>query len=41
MSLPFGGVPIGVKELDAVEGWPTTEASLVFEDRVATTTTHA
>jgi aspartyl-tRNA(Asn)/glutamyl-tRNA(Gln) amidotransferase subunit A len=35
-SLPFGGVPIGVKELDIVEGWPDTEASLVFADRVAT-----
>ena len=22
--LPFGGVPIGVKELDHVEGWPDT-----------------
>ena len=38
VSLPFGGVPVGVKELEAVEGWPETEASLVFEDRVATTT---
>ena len=38
MSLPFGGVPIGVKELDPVEGWPQTEASLVFKDRVSTTT---
>ncbi len=37
-SLPFGGVPIGVKELDPVEGWPETEASLVFADRVATHT---
>jgi aspartyl-tRNA(Asn)/glutamyl-tRNA(Gln) amidotransferase subunit A len=35
-SLPFGGVPIGVKELDLVEGWPDTDASLVFADRVAT-----
>ncbi|MGH9235970.1 MAG: amidase [Acidimicrobiales bacterium] len=33
--LPFGGVPIGVKELEPVEGWPATEASLVFADRVA------
>jgi aspartyl-tRNA(Asn)/glutamyl-tRNA(Gln) amidotransferase subunit A len=32
---PFGGVPIGVKELDPVEGWPLTEASLVFKDRRA------
>ena len=35
---PFGGVPVGVKELEPVEGWPATEASLVFRDRVATTT---
>jgi aspartyl-tRNA(Asn)/glutamyl-tRNA(Gln) amidotransferase subunit A len=35
-SLPFGGVPVGVKELDIVKGWPDTEASLVFEDRIAT-----
>lgn len=35
-SLPFGGVPVGVKELDPVIGWPHTEASLVFKDRIAT-----
>ncbi|MFZ0249426.1 MAG: amidase family protein, partial [Acidimicrobiales bacterium] len=35
VQLPFGGVPIGVKELDPVEGWPQTEASLVFKDRIA------
>jgi len=35
VSLPFGGVPIGVKELDLVAGWPETEGSLVFADRVA------
>ena len=35
VSLPFGGVPIGVKQLEPVEGWPYTEASLVFADRVA------
>ena len=29
------GVPLGVKELDAVKGWPLTEASAVFADRVA------
>ncbi len=34
VSLPFGGVPIGVKELDPVLGWPQTEASLVFKDRI-------
>jgi aspartyl-tRNA(Asn)/glutamyl-tRNA(Gln) amidotransferase subunit A len=39
VSRPFGGVPVGVKELDSVTGWPATEASLVFKDRVATTTT--
>ncbi len=36
VSLPFGGVPIGVKELETVTGWPHTEASLVFADRIAT-----
>jgi Asp-tRNA(Asn)/Glu-tRNA(Gln) amidotransferase A subunit family amidase len=35
VSLPFGGVPIGVKELTAVRGWPDTEACLVFKDRIA------
>src|SRR5690606_9563113 len=35
VSLPFGGVPMGIKELDAVKGWPDTDASLVFADRVA------
>lgn len=40
-SLPFGGVPLGIKSLDSVEGWPYTEASLVFADRVADhTSTH-
>jgi len=38
VSQPFGGVPIGVKELDSVEGWPNTEASLVFKGRKATYT---
>jgi aspartyl-tRNA(Asn)/glutamyl-tRNA(Gln) amidotransferase subunit A len=37
-SLPFGGVPVGVKELEPVDGWPHTEASLVFRDRTATYT---
>ncbi len=36
VSLPFGGVPMGVKELDPVRGWPQTEASLVFKDEVST-----
>jgi len=35
VSLPFGGVPIGVKELDRVAGWPFTEASVPLKDRVA------
>jgi aspartyl-tRNA(Asn)/glutamyl-tRNA(Gln) amidotransferase subunit A len=35
VSLPFGGVPIGVKELQRVQGWPFTEASLVFKDQTA------
>jgi aspartyl-tRNA(Asn)/glutamyl-tRNA(Gln) amidotransferase subunit A len=34
VSLPFGGVPMGIKELEHVAGWPKTEASLVFADRV-------
>ena len=38
ISLPFGGVPFGVKELDSVAGWPDTEACMVFQDRIATTT---
>jgi aspartyl-tRNA(Asn)/glutamyl-tRNA(Gln) amidotransferase subunit A len=39
VSLPFGGVPIGVKELEPVEGWPQADASLVFADRLADHTT--
>ncbi|HZN15905.1 MAG TPA: amidase [Acidimicrobiales bacterium] len=39
-SLPFGGVPTAVKELEPVAGWPWTEASLVYKDRVATRTSH-
>ena len=35
VSLPFGGVPLLVKELDHVQGWPLTEASLVFKDRIS------
>ena len=34
-SLPFGGVPFAIKELERVRGWPYTEASLVFADRVS------
>jgi Asp-tRNA(Asn)/Glu-tRNA(Gln) amidotransferase A subunit family amidase len=33
VGLPFGGVPLGIKELEPVAGWPATEASLVFADR--------
>ncbi|MDW3217831.1 MAG: amidase [Acidimicrobiales bacterium] len=41
VSLPFGGLPFGIKELEQVAGWPYTEASLLFEDRVgAYDTTH-
>ena len=36
VALAFGGVPMGVKELDKVAGWPDTEASLLFADRIAT-----
>jgi Asp-tRNA(Asn)/Glu-tRNA(Gln) amidotransferase A subunit family amidase len=35
VSLPFGGVPFGIKELEKVEGWPYTEASVIFRDRVS------
>lgn len=38
VTLPFGGVPFGVKELDQVHGWPDTSASVPFADRVATIT---
>jgi aspartyl-tRNA(Asn)/glutamyl-tRNA(Gln) amidotransferase subunit A len=34
-SLPFGGVPMGVKELDSVAGWPHTEASVPLSDQRA------
>jgi aspartyl-tRNA(Asn)/glutamyl-tRNA(Gln) amidotransferase subunit A len=35
VSLPFGGVPFGVKELEEVGGWPYTQASVLFRDRVS------
>ncbi|MBX3287553.1 MAG: amidase, partial [Actinobacteria bacterium] len=38
VSLPFGGVPVGIKSLERVAGWPDTEQSLVFADRVAAET---
>jgi aspartyl-tRNA(Asn)/glutamyl-tRNA(Gln) amidotransferase subunit A len=41
ISKPFGGVPIGVKELDQVEGWPDTHASVLYRDSIAgNTSTH-
>src|SRR5947207_2754448 len=40
LSLPFGGVPTAVKELEPVEGWPNTAASLLFKDRVASYTSN-
>jgi aspartyl-tRNA(Asn)/glutamyl-tRNA(Gln) amidotransferase subunit A len=40
VSLPFGGVPTAIKELEPVEGWPYTEASLAFKDRRAPHTGH-
>jgi Asp-tRNA(Asn)/Glu-tRNA(Gln) amidotransferase A subunit family amidase len=40
LSLPFGGVPTGVKELEKVAGWPWTEGSIVYRDRVAATSSH-
>jgi aspartyl-tRNA(Asn)/glutamyl-tRNA(Gln) amidotransferase subunit A len=35
VSKPFGGVPFGVKELDQVQGWPDTHASVPLKDHVA------
>lgn len=35
VRLPFGGVPFGIKELNHYEGWPYTEASLVFANSIA------
>ena len=40
LSLPFGGVPTGIKQLEPVKGWPWTEASLVYKDRIGTYTSH-
>lgn len=34
VSLPFGGVPLAVKELLAVGGWPATQASIALADEV-------
>jgi aspartyl-tRNA(Asn)/glutamyl-tRNA(Gln) amidotransferase subunit A len=38
VSLPLGGLPMGVKSLESVEGWPNTSESLVFKDKIATHT---
>jgi aspartyl-tRNA(Asn)/glutamyl-tRNA(Gln) amidotransferase subunit A len=35
---PLAGVPIGVKELEDVAGWPHTLGSKLLADRIATTT---
>jgi aspartyl-tRNA(Asn)/glutamyl-tRNA(Gln) amidotransferase subunit A len=32
---PFGGVPVGIKELQSVAGWPDTEACVALRDRRA------
>lgn len=37
-SKPFGGVPVGIKGLEKVAGWPDTHQSLVFKDRRAEVT---
>lgn len=38
VAKPFGGVPIGVKSLTQVEGWPDDEASAPLKDRIAPST---
>jgi aspartyl-tRNA(Asn)/glutamyl-tRNA(Gln) amidotransferase subunit A len=35
---PLAGVPLGIKELESVEGWPDTRASTARRDRIGTTT---
>lgn len=35
VNKPFGGVPIGVKSLTQVEGWPDDEASVPLKDHIA------
>ena len=35
VNAPFGGVPLGIKELDHVQGWPATEASVPLADRTS------
>ena len=38
-SKPFGGVPIGVKSLNEVEGWPYDEASVPLRHQIGKNTT--
>ena len=35
LSLPFAGVPVGIKELHKVKGWPETHASVAFRGNVS------
>lgn len=35
VELPFGGLPVGIKELQQVQGWPDTEASVALADNIA------
>lgn len=39
VTKPFGGVPIGVKSLNEVEGWPYDEASVPLKDQIGQRTT--
>ena len=39
VSKPFGGVPIGVKSLNEVQGWPNDKASVPLKERVGQVTT--
>ena len=36
---PLAGVPLGIKELEPIEGWPDTGASTAYRDRIADRTT--
>ncbi|MBU6241112.1 MAG: amidase [Acidobacteria bacterium] len=38
VNLPFGGVPLAVKELESVADWPDTEACVAFANRRGTHT---
>ncbi len=38
ITKPFGGVPVAIKELDQIAGWPNTHACVVFKDDVADST---